>query len=238
MPPHVSGCPWDTSRTRRTVVGHEHDHGVLPLPCRFKGFANLTDAAIDRGDHGGIHLHVACCDSLLVRSESGPVGNPEPLIGRNIRENSVVRYQAEFLLAFESSLADLGPTLGVHTGELRDVFFRCVERCVNGTVGEIQEERLVRAAVPKIPDHADGPVGQVGCQVVVVRVFVDREVMVVFDELVRVKEIGETIKESVEAIEALLEWSPMFEASGRLLDLTREMPFPDGEGGVSRIPER
>ena len=141
---------------------------------------------------------------LLARLEVVPRLDVVVQLGVARRELHALRHDARRLLAGEALVAQRIPTRVVAAAVALDVLRSRVQRRVHRTVREVEQERLARIRGLGVPDHRDGPVGDVVGEVVVVRVLIDVDEVVVLHDHVRVVQVRERAEEPVVAIEAAL----------------------------------
>ncbi len=212
---------------RRAVVAREHDDRVVPLAARLEFGAQPTQVLVDTVDHGGIDLLVAGEELAFVVGEVVP--GRDGVFGLVVagRQLGVLGDDPELLLAREALLSDDVPTCGVLPLVLGHVVGLRLEGRMHGAVGEVEEERLVGMVGAELTDHADGLIGQVVGEVVVVVELVDVEHPVVLEQLVRLVEVREPVEDPVVALEPDLERPRLLRPAHRVVAVLAQVPLAD-----------
>ena len=212
-----------------TVVGHDHDDGVV-------AFAELLDEAQDASDllvgvrqERGEALHEPSRDGLVGRIQRIPGGDP---MGTRC-ERGGLGDDAERLLAREGRLAPCVPTAVEPASILVEPARGCVVGRVTRTGGEVQVEGLIGLDAADRADHRDRFVREVLGQVVPLLLGARRR-----NRGVVPKEIGDELVR-LAAMEAVpvsepTTARPRGARRGEMgLVLRCEMPLPDGHGCVA-----
>ncbi len=167
--------------TRRTVVGHQHDEGVLPPAVLLEEAEQPPDLGVGVTEEPGVHLGHPSEQRLLLGRQGVPrprdvqdrerlAVRTRPGVGRadrvERRQLGVRRDEAHRLLAGQRLLAQRLVALVELTLELVDPRLRGVMRRVTCARRVVQEERLLRRDRLGIADELDRLVGQVLGEVV------------------------------------------------------------------------
>ena len=219
--------------TRRTVVGHDDDHGVVALAQLVERRQDPAELRVRVGQEPGVDLHHAGSDPALVGVHVVPVGHVRRWCG----QLGAGCDDAKRDLAFQRRAAPLVPAgvelAGVGVAPLGgDVVGR-----VAGAHAEPDQERPLGLVAPQLAHTGDGLVGQVLAQVVALVGGAGRvDVGVVADQLGR-PVVRVAAEEPVVVLEALAERPVLERPRRRALVAWGQVPLADGERRVALRPQ-
>ena len=144
------------------VVGHHHDDGVVGVTQVVDEVEHPPDLLVGVGEEGGEALHEALGERPLLGVEAVPARDP----GRARREHGALGDDALGQLAGEGLVAPAVPPLGEVALVALDPLGRRVVRRMAGPGGEVEEEGQLVVDGAQVAQELDGPVGQVGAEVV------------------------------------------------------------------------
>ncbi len=148
----------------RPVVRHDHDHRVVRFPEVVDECQHPSDLLVRVGQIGREALHEPFPEGLLLVIEVLPGGHP----GWSWRQAGALRDDPDTELPGVGLLAPPIPSLGETAPVAIDPLRGRVMRGVAGARTEVEEIGLVGIDRPQISEEFDGPVGQIGAQVVAV----------------------------------------------------------------------
>lgn len=121
-----------------SVVGAEHDEGVVVEAFCFEVGDEATDVLVEDIDHGGVDFHAVFFPLLVFGGKAVPGGD----VGGAGGKLPFGGEEAGLELFFVAALAEDVPAFGVFAFVFFDVGFGGLERVVGSVVGAVQEERV------------------------------------------------------------------------------------------------
>ena len=147
---------------RGTVVGSEHDDGVVQLAHFLQMRDHPADMVVGLLHEAGKHLHLPCVEFLRVGRQAVPCLD----LIRARGKLGARRHDARFELARKYLLAPFVPTLVKLAAIALDPFTLHLMRCMPGTEAVVHEEWLGGRHGAQVHQVFDGTVGEVGIEVV------------------------------------------------------------------------
>lgn len=219
------------------VVGGEDHNSVVEFAERLDGVEDAPHRFVHAVHHRCVDLLIPLVSTLLIRRKRRPFGRVVSGFCVPGCHLGLGREESGTLLRVESILSHRIPSFGVLSAEPVQVLRLGLMRTVHRDVREVQKEGFVRVVRPQPLDLADGPVGDVVSDVVVVGILLDVDHRVVGHQLVRIVERVHSLQGSVVAVESPLNRPGFTRPAGPLIDIPHQMPLPDGEVRIAVLPQ-
>ncbi len=221
-----------------SVVGGEDDHRVVEVAQGVDDVEQPGEVLVDVVDHRRVHLHVPGEEGAFLGGVVRPGLHLVADLVVPARERGPGREEPELELAGEASLPNRVPAHVVAAPVAREVGRLGVERPVDGTVREVEEEgtrRVVGAQLLQVPDRL---VGDVVGEVVALGVLVDVHRRVVAHQVVGLMEVRPSLQHPVVALEPALERPRIARRAAVHRAVPRQVPLADRERRVARGAQR